>query len=256
MTGPNDHDDDRPIGRLLTRREVLALFGGTGAVMATGVAGTVLGQSASPGSSPAASALPTCVIVPALTEGPYFVDTRLERSDIRIDTATGTPSEGARLDLAWRVTRVDSGACTPLAGAMVDVWHCDASGIYSDVQDPGFDSVGHDFLRGYQLTDAAGHAAFTTIYPGWYAGRAVHIHFKIRTDPDQSSGTELTSQLFFDDAFSQQVYVAEPYASRGPQGTLNTDDGIYGQSGGMTVLTVEPTDDGYAATFAIGVQLS
>jgi protocatechuate 3,4-dioxygenase beta subunit len=196
------------------------------------------------------------VVVPELTEGPYFVDERLDRSDIRTDSVTGTVSDGARLDLSWEVTRVDGSACTPFAGAMVDVWHCDAAGVYSDVQDPGFSSEGQDFLRGYQLTDSAGRATFTTIYPGWYDGRAVHIHFKIRTDPDQSSGTEFTSQLFFDDAFTDTVYAAEPYAARGTRTLLNAQDGIYQQSGGQTLVTVTPTADGYAGTFAVGVRMS
>jgi protocatechuate 3,4-dioxygenase beta subunit len=257
MTGFHIDDDDRPIGRVLSRREVLVLFGGTGAALATGVvASGAFAQSASPDASAAASALPSCVVVPELTEGPYFVDERLDRSDIRTDSATGTVSDGARLDLSWEVARVDGSACTPFAGAMVDVWHCDAAGVYSDVQDPGFSSEGQDFLRGYQLTDSAGRATFTTIYPGWYDGRAVHIHFKIRTDPDQSSGTEFTSQLFFDDAFTDTVYAAEPYAARGTRTLLNAQDGIYQQSGGQTLVTVTPTADGYAGTFAVGVRMS
>lgn len=263
MTGFHIDDDDRPVGRMLSRREVLALFGGTGAALATGaLAAGALAQSppaaTSPGPStlPGTSALPACVVVPELTEGPYFVDERLDRSDIRSDSVTGAMSEGARLDLAWVVTRIDGSACVPFEGAMVDVWHCDAAGAYSDVQDPGFSTDGQDFLRGYQLTDAEGRATFTTIYPGWYPGRAVHIHFKIRTDPDQSSGTELTSQLFFDEAFTDTVYIAEPYAQRGQRTLLNDQDGIYQQSAGQTLVSVSPTTDGYAGTFAIGVRLS
>ncbi|MFN8520882.1 MAG: intradiol ring-cleavage dioxygenase [Chloroflexota bacterium] len=249
-------DDDRPIGRVLSRREALALLGGTGAAIATGaIAGSALAQSASPGTSAAPSAMPSCVVVPELTEGPYWVDERLERSDIRTDSATGTAVAGARLDLAWAVTRIDGTACTPFEGAMVDIWHCDSQGVYSDASDPGFDTQDQDFLRGYQLTDANGSAAFTTIYPGWYSSRAVHIHFKVRTDPDQSTGTVFTSQLFFDDAFTDQVYLAEPYASHGIRTLRNEGDGIFGQSGGQTLLTVTPTADGYAATFAIGVQM-
>jgi len=257
MSGFHVDDDDRPVGRVLSRREVLILFGGTGAALATGaIAAGALAQSPSTGTSASASALPTCVVVPELAEGPYFVDERLDRSDIRTDTATGAVSEGARFDLSWVVTRIDDSACTPLVGAMVDVWHCDAAGAYSDVQDPGFSTDGHDFLRGYQLTDADGRTTFTTVYPGWYDGRAVHIHFKIRTDPDQSSGTEFTSQLFFDDTFTDTVYAAEPYAARGTRTLLNTQDGIYQQSGGQTLVPVTATADGYAGTFAVGVRMS
>jgi protocatechuate 3,4-dioxygenase beta subunit len=257
MSGFHIDDDDRPIGRVLSRREVLALFGGTGAALATGaITAGALAQSPSAATSPLASALPACVVVPELTEGPYFVDERLDRSDIRSDSVTGVVSEGARLDLSWLVTRIDGAACTPLAGAMVDIWHCDAAGAYSDVQDPGFSTEGQDFLRGYQLTDADGRATFTTIYPGWYDVRAVHIHFKIRTDPDQSTGLEFTSQLFFDEALTDTVYAAEPYAQRGQRTVLNDQDGIFQQSGGQTLVTVSPTADGYAGSFAIGVRMN
>jgi protocatechuate 3,4-dioxygenase beta subunit len=257
MSGFHIDDDDRPIGRLLSRREVLALFGGTGAALATGaITAGALAQSASPAMSPGISALPACVVVPELTEGPYFVDERLDRADIRADSATGAITDGARFDLSWLVTRIDGTACVPFPGAMVDVWHCDAAGAYSDVQGPGSSTDGQDFLRGYQLTDADGRATFTTIYPGWYDGRAVHIHFKVRTDPDRSTGTEFTSQLFFDEGFTDTVYATEPYAARGQRTVLNDQDGIYQQSGGLTLVAVSPTTDGYAGTFAVGIRMS
>ena len=91
---------------------------------------------------------------------------------------------------------------------------------------------GHDYLRGYQHTDASGKATITTIYPGWYQGRAVHIHFKIRTDAEAASGLEFTSQLFFDDALSAQVFASGVYASKGAPDQLNASDGIYQQSQG------------------------
>ena len=158
-----------------------------------------------------ASSLPSCVVVPELTEGPYYVNENLDRSDIRIDTADGSVSEGAVLTLDWVVSQVDGSACIPLEGVLVDVWHCDALGNYSDVGE----EQGHDFLRGYQRTDASGKARIVTVYPGWYQGRAVHIHFKIRTDADAASGLEFTSQLFFDDAFSAQVFASGVYAAKG-----------------------------------------
>ena len=97
-----------------------------------------------------------------------------------MNTADNAVSAGATLTLDWIVSQADgSAACVPLEGVVVDVWHCDALGDYSGVER----NTGN-FLRGFQRTDANGRAAFTTIYPGWYQGRAVHIHFKIRTDPD------------------------------------------------------------------------
>jgi len=262
-------DDDRLIGRVLSRREVLALMGaasvsvvaaacapGTAATGATAAAtasassGTAAGAIATATAVAVASSLPSCVVVPALTEGPYYVNEHLERSDIRIDTSDGSTSPGAVLRLDWIVSQVDGNACIPLEGVLVDVWHCDAAGDYSDVGS----EQGHDFLRGYQHTDAAGTATITTIYPGWYPGRAVHIHFKIRTDAAAASGFEFTSQLFFDDAFSDHVYGQGVYASKGKHDVQNASDGIYRQSQGMTLLDVLKDGDGYKATFEIAIQ--
>jgi protocatechuate 3,4-dioxygenase beta subunit len=259
-------DDDRLIGRVLSRREVLALMGS--GTVAVAVAACSPGSSASGGvtstassgaaasATPAASAgagassLPSCVVVPELTEGPYYVNENLDRSDIRIDTADGSVSEGAVLGIDWVVSQVDGNACIPLEGVLVDVWHCDALGVYSDVGS----EQGHDFLRGYQQTDSSGKATITTVYPGWYQGRAVHIHFKIRTDANAASGLEFTSQLFFDDALSAQVYSSGVYASKGTPDQLNASDGIYQQSQGLTKLDVAKDGDGYKATFEIAIQ--
>jgi protocatechuate 3,4-dioxygenase beta subunit len=200
------------------------------------------------------AAVPSCVVRPELTEGPYFVDEMLNRSDIRSDPSDGSVKEGTLLSLAFRVSQVGS-SCTPLEGAQVDVWHCDALGVYSDVTDRGFSTVGQKFLRGYQLTDANGLAQFTTIYPGWYQGRAVHIHFKIRTGAASGQSYEFTSQLFFDDAFSDQIYAQDPYASKGQRTTLNSNDSIYRNGGSQLLLNPTISADGYSATFDIGLQI-
>jgi protocatechuate 3,4-dioxygenase beta subunit len=263
-------DDDRPIGRILSRREFLALFGAGGAAAflaactpggtttsavptsaaTSGASATAL-VSASATAAAVASALPTCVVAPELTEGPYYLDVDLERSDIRSNTADGSVVEGAPLTLDWLVSQADGSACIPMADVVVDVWHCDALGVYSGVA-----GESGNFLRGFQRTDTNGRASFTTIYPGWYSGRAVHIHFKIRTDPDASAGFEFTSQLFFDDEFSKGVYASGVYAQKGPQDVPNASDQIYNQSGGATLLSVTQEGDGYKATFPIAVQLS
>jgi protocatechuate 3,4-dioxygenase beta subunit len=204
----------------------------------------------------AEAALPACVVSPDLTEGPYFVDEKLNRSDIRSNTSDGAVREGALFKLALRVTKIDSSGCAPLQGAMVDIWHCDALGVYSDASDRSFNTQGQDFLRGYQLTDANGVVQFTTIYPGWYQGRAVHIHFKVRGTDSSSRNYEFTSQFFFDDAFSEQVYAQAPYSGKGVQTLRNEQDNIYRQSAGATVLKVVEDGTGYAATFDVGVQLA
>jgi len=255
--------DDVMIGRVLTRREVLVLFGtaGTAAALAactpsataTGTPAASAAATASPGASGTPSA-PACIVRPALTEGPYFVDERLLRSDIRSDPSGAAEREGLPLEIAFAVSQISGTECTALANAFVDVWHCDAAGQYSDVQDQGFDTTGEKWLRGYQVTDAAGNATFLTIYPGWYQGRTVHIHFMIRLDPDATAGLEFTSQLFFDDATSDQVFANAPYAAKGERGTRNEHDGIYGQSEGLlTLALVGDATSGYSARFEIGV---
>ncbi|KAM3097603.1 intradiol ring-cleavage dioxygenase [Phormidesmis sp. 146-12] len=195
---------------------------------------------------------PGCVVRPQQTEGPYFVDEKLNRSDIRSDSKTGLVRAGVPLRLNLRVTQVNDQLCTPVKGAIVDIWHCDASGIYSDVADPRFDTKGQNFLRGYQTTDASGNVQFLTIYPGWYPGRTVHIHFKIRTASEQSH--EFTSQLYFDDAISDRVYAQEPYAKKGARSVRNDRDGIFQQGGTQLLLSLSPIDQGYAATFELGLQ--
>jgi protocatechuate 3,4-dioxygenase beta subunit len=142
-----------------------------------------------------------------------------------------------------------------LAGATIDIWQCDAFGVYSDASDPGFSTLGRQFLRGYQVTDASGLAQFTTIYPGWYDGRAVHIHFKIRSTDATGSSFEFTSQFFFDEGITDLAHAVEPYASTGQRTILNDDDGIYRDGGDQLVLTVAEAADGYLGTFDIGVQI-
>lgn len=251
--------DDALVGRILSRREVLALLGAATVLSACQpIASTSAPAGSSAASSSAAATTVTsetaigCVVRPALTEGPLFVDEDLNRADIRSDPATGQVSAGVPLELTFRVSQVDAAACTPLAGIQVDVWHCDANGIYSDTNQLGFQTVGQKFLRGYQVTDERGVTQFTTIYPGWYAGRAVHIHFKMRT----GDGYEFTSQLFFDDPFTDAVYTSAPYNSRGERRLRNDDDGIFRQSNGQMMLTVNKVGAGYAATFDIALDLS
>lgn len=260
---PQADNDDAPIGRVLSRREVLTLLGATGALTLLGAC-VPLAPNGGPGGAEAGASdltavattnanLPTgCVVRPELTEGPVFVEEDLNRSDIRLDPSNGKQSEGVQFDLTFTVTKLDNAACIPLSGVQVDVWHCDADGIYSDTTELGMQTVGQKFLRGYQVTDENGVAKFTTIYPGWYEGRAVHIHFKMRT----GDGYDFTSQLFFDDTLTDEVFAATPYNTRGERNLRNDNDGIYGQSGGQMMLTVDKVDTGYAATFDVALDLS
>lgn len=270
------HDDDKPIGRLLSRREMLALLGGSGAVILTGLTLPQLVKAQST-ATPSATELPSCVVRPELTEGPYFVDEQLERFDIRLDS-DGVVKAGIPLLLTYRVTDVSGGQCAPLAGAQVDIWHCDAEGEYSGVQDQGFDTTDELWLRGYNVTNEEGIAEFLTIVPGWYSGRAVHIHFKIRTESTTGESYEFTSQLFFDPEMIDEIYLADAYVDKGSPDTPNTSDNIFQSSEGLLTLSLaelaeeditaileheefEDTEapeieSGFKATFDIGLDLS
>ncbi|MEO8442430.1 MAG: intradiol ring-cleavage dioxygenase [Betaproteobacteria bacterium] len=240
------HDDDRQTGRIMSRREALALLGGAGAAL----------LAARASSSSAAEPALSCVASPEQTEGPYFVDERLNRADIRSDPADGSVREGLPLTLALTISSITAGKCAPLPGATVDIWHCDMAGAYSDARDPGFNTVGKKFLRGYQVTDTAGRVRFTTIYPGWYAGRTVHIHFKVRGAAAAGRGYDFTSQLYFDDAYTDRVYARNPYARRGRCTVRNAGDGLFRDGGSRLILPVAENDAGYAANFNVGLRLA
>jgi protocatechuate 3,4-dioxygenase beta subunit len=194
----------------------------------------------------AEAAAPSCILTPAKTEGPYFVDEHLNRSDIRIDPADGSIQPGTRLALTFVVVSAD-GDCAPVSGAQVDIWHANAGGLYSDEAANG--TTGHKYLRGYQVTGEDGVAKFVTVFPGWYSGRTVHIHFKIRKDD-----YEFTSQLFFDESVIASVMAAGAYSSRWTPDTDNDEDGIYGSDGAeLTVALKGDGNGGLAGTFTVGL---
>jgi hypothetical protein len=227
--------DDMEQVKGFTRRQTIGAAGATGMAL---LIGGVLPRGGAVGPDEAMAA--TCVMTPAKTEGPYFVDEKLNRSDVREGQA------GVKLTLTMFV--FDSGNdCAPVQGAQIDIWHANANGLYSD--ESANNTVGQTWLRGFQTTDADGKATFTTVYPGWYSGRAVHIHFKVR-----SSGLEFTSQLFFTDEMNRAVFQQSPYSSRGNPDTTDGSDNIYGTDGSSLLL--QPQSDGsggYTADFSVGV---
>ena len=226
---------------------------GTASTAQASVASTAPGQAATVQQS-----LPACVITPQQTEGPYFVDERLDRSDIRSDPLDGSVRDGVPLKLTLQVTQVAGSACTPLAGTYVDLWQCDAQGVYSDVDDrsTGSRAGASKFLRGYQVTDENGLVQFTTIFPGWYRGRAVHIHFKVRTVLDGGRGREMISQFYFDDALTDQIHALPPYAAMGQRTMRNNQDGLFRNGGDQLIVPVVQDGEGYAGTYNLGVQLT
>ncbi len=247
---------------MFKRREVLGFLGGTAAVSLVGclrgqsISAKPTGTSTQTPTRTALATTPTCVVRPQQTEGPYFVDEKLNRSDIRSDPSDGSVKQGVPLRLVFHVSQIDSSSCTPLTGATVDIWHCDALGVYSDVTDPSFSTVGKKFLRGYQVTDANGTVEFVTIYPGWYPGRTVHIHFKIRTDSASQRGYEFTSQLYFDDSLTDQIHAQPPYAAKGQRTQKNDRDGIFRGGGEQLMLQLTKDPQGYVGTFDIGLQIT
>jgi len=223
----------------LTRGRALQLAGGLGlAAVLPACASDDSSAGATDVSATSATASPDCVLMPELTEGPYYLDLDLVRRDI----TEGQP--GMPLDL--RVNVVDAEACEPIEGAAVDLWHCDAGGAYSGVEG----AEGETFCRGVQMTDAGGVAEFRTVFPGWYTGRAVHIHVKVSADGDQTH----TGQLFFDPESTSEIYATEPYADRGEQDVPNESDGIYAESGGVTVVGVTLNGKSSSGTVTLGVQ--
>ncbi|WP_321473700.1 hypothetical protein [uncultured Paludibaculum sp.] len=236
------------VSMAVDRRQLFQFLSGAGAaLLVTG--GTIptpaFGQSAF-----------SCVLNPEMTEGPYWVDEKLNRSDIRIDPSDGSVKPGMPLALTINVYLVNGSSCALLPNAYVDIWHCDAGGLYSDVQ--ANSTVGKKFLRGYQVTNSNGAVQFTTIYPGWYSGRAVHIHMRIRTYSGTQTLGQFTSQLFFDDSITDQVYTVSPYNTRGTRNTLNSNDSIYNGSSNSSrgLLTLTQTTDGWAGAINVGVNLA
>jgi len=219
-------------------------------------------------SQKAASAVSTCTLTPASMrlnptpqqiEGPYFVDEMPNRSDIRSDTSDGSVEEGIPLRLIIHVYDVDDGSCVPLRGAKVDLWHTDSQGVYSAVKDMGTSEK--NFLRGYQVTDSNGTVEFTTIYPGWYEGRAIHIHDKVRTFNGSETTLEWTSQLYFNNSINQQIHKQAPYSNHGPPQTANEEDIVYSQgsadglvqrdSGERLIINLTKDESTYVGTFNI-----
>ena len=220
-----------------TRRGSLARLGGLVAATVGGRA--LLGAGEAEGANKAVeTGVVTCVLTPELTEGPYYIAGEKVRRDIR----EGHP--GTLLTLNLRVLNVAS--CAPIKGAAVDIWHADAAGDYSGF---GAGAASRTFLRGIQRTDSKGLAVFTTIYPGWYQGRAVHIHVKVHV----GGKVVHTGQLFFPDALTDKVYTVAPYSARPNRDVRNAQDSIYVNGGKRGMLTVQKASNGYLGSIAMGV---
>lgn len=229
--------------RSLTRREALGAFAAAAsAAVAVGCANaptnpsgtTTTGTTGTTGSTNSA-----CAVTPTETIGPYPSLTDLFRSDIR-DGKTGT-----LLAFTVKVVNTNS-ACAAVANANVEIWHCDVAGNYSQYGT----QTAQTYLRGIQTTNAAGEVTFTTIYPGWYQGRATHIHVEVTI----GGRSVKVTQCAFPESINNTVYAAGVYASRGSNPTTNLADGIFADSLASELVT--PTGSpsaGYAATFQVAI---
>lgn len=238
----------KPLSISLSRRKALGLIAVTAGGGAFLPAAAIAAQSSSyAGLTLFQSGAGVCAITPEVTEGPFYFDPKLERADV---------TEGKKgVALTVRLQVVDA-TCRPLAGARVDIWHCDAQGAYSGYPGQGdgrdVDTSGQTFLRGWQKTDASGIVSFATIYPGWYHGRTTHIHFKVF--PDENS--VMTGQLFFPDSVSDQIFTTvAPYNDRpGKRDTSNAGDGIARQAGPLSRAALHEVEDAYQALMIVAVK--
>ena len=270
------------IGRIYTRRGVLGILGATSLMFALAGCGGAGGSSdggtttdttstATPTSTPTStttstptvtpSASDVLVVTPDATEGPFFVDERLNRSDLTGGSADPDVANGLPLTLAIAVYQYVNGTLTPLPNAQVDVWHADTVGVYSDENNGGIqaeNTLGQNFLRGYQVTNENGVVNFTTIYPGWYQGRTIHIHFKIRLFNASGNTTyEFTSQWFFQESLNDQVMATSPYNSRGSRSVLNANDRVYNDIGDDGTIIGDDlllSVNGSTATFNVALE--
>jgi protocatechuate 3,4-dioxygenase beta subunit len=241
-------DENTFAGEGITRRGALARFGGIAATALGGAWGakelldTDRADAAGTGPAAVASGLVSCVLAPEMTEGPYYVEGDKVRRNI---------TEGkAGVPLALRLTVVDASTCKPIRGAAVDIWHCDAGGVYSATSVQSTEDL--TFLRGIQRTDRNGLAIFRTIYPGWYSGRAVHIHLKVYL----GGNTVHTGQLFFPDSLTDAVYRRSPYKRRPSRDVRNTTDSIFRNGGKRSMLKLARNGSGYVGRISMGVSRS
>ncbi|MDW4908426.1 intradiol ring-cleavage dioxygenase [Streptomyces sp. ADMS] len=265
----------------ISRRRALVVTGGTVAAGGLAVAGyqsafadeattTATTDATASASATASESSGTCVLMSSVTEGPYYLDNALVRKDIT-EGKSGVP-------LTLRITVQDTTeSCAPVAGAAVEIWHCDAWGYYSGYttanpggsapaeSEDGSTANDNTYLRGYQIANANGVVKFETIFPGWYTPRTCHIHLKVHTGGQKEDGTyeggkvNYTGQLFFPDDAAQEIFTLEPYSQHsGSYTTLDNDmvyDGGGASSGLLTLKPVHKKDvsKGYRGFITLGI---
>jgi protocatechuate 3,4-dioxygenase beta subunit len=227
---------------MLTKLSGLAVAVGGGALGARELLDAPDAEAAASGPAAVAAGLVTCVLAPEQTEGPYYVD----GARVRRNVTEGRPG----VALTLRLTVLNVSTCKPIRNAAVEIWHCDAGGVYSGTSVQGTQS--ERFLRGVQRTDTKGLAIFRTIYPGWYQGRTVHIHTKVHV----GGNVVHTGQLYFPDSVTDAVYTRSPYSSRPDRDLRNADDSIYRNGGKRSTLRLVKNGAAYTGLIAMGVHRS
>jgi protocatechuate 3,4-dioxygenase beta subunit len=242
-----------PINRGLSRRRLLETLGLAGSALLAGCSSSPVSASSTTTSSATATggsiSASNCVVTPEETAGPYPDRTGMinQPAFFRQDITEGR--SGVPLTLTLTVVNVAKG-CAALANASVEIWQCDASGNYSEYAQPGYNGVGQTFLRGLQATDASGRATFRTIYPGWYQGRATHIHVQVFINGSAIK----TTQVAFPEDVTSIVYRTGVYASHGQSTTSNGGDMVFADGTQYEMATLAgDSSSGYAATLTIGV---
>jgi hypothetical protein len=244
-------DADHGAAKGLTRRETLGLAGVAGAGILTAGLGGVLPSVGSHDEAIARAAKTCLPLTPEQDQGPYYVDLGRVRGDI-VEDQPGVP-------LTVRIRVIDHERCVPVANAAVDVSQCNAFGLYSDKRGQG--TLGEEFLRGIQFTDAEGWTEFRSVYPGHYRKRATHLHLKVhiggnRTKTKYTGGHVChTGQMLFRESFTDQVYALAPYSHSKVPRTPNRRDAIYLHQGGdKCVARMSGTvKGGMTAELALGV---
>lgn len=268
---------DGRLEALLSRRRALGMIGGAmgGVTLAACSGGGSIdgsgsssssssssGGSSSSSSSGGSSSSASCTLTPEGEVGPYFTDdsaSGYNRSDIRSNLDGSDTQSGIPLTLHLYVYDFDN-SCAAMSGVQVDIWHCNAAGIYSNESVEG--TVGQSWLRGYQLTDSTGAVTFKTIVPGWYQGRTTHIHLRLRSSYNSSaslSDGSNTTQLFFPQSLVDTIDTTiSPYSSEGKNSTTNSGDRVYtDQTGGKMEMTLSgDSTNGYVASVIIGLPIT
>jgi protocatechuate 3,4-dioxygenase beta subunit len=233
----------------VSRRDALGLLGLGGAALSLGCGSnssttpTATTGTTTTGGSTASGA---CAVTPTETLGPYPSLTNFVRSDIR-EGKSGLP-------LALTITIVNTNnSCSPVANAAVNIWQCDAQGNYSEYAQPGYNGTGQTFLRGIQTTDASGRVTFTTVFPGWYQGRATHIHVEVKVN----NAVVKVTQIAFEESIIAAVYANGVYAAKGRNPTSNASDMVFADSLSSETATITGGGamSGYSAAFTVGVSI-